>query len=279
MEFQCKDIDYDEMMEARLGYFACVSYLDEIIGDMLTNLERDGLLENTIIVYCTDHGEMAGEHGLWWKNGWFEACTRVPLMISTPETRSEKKNMQCTTPAALLDLFPTLCELCGLEIPDDLQGRNLTAAFEGEKLPNIPVYCDSLLPRWGEGTEFRSVRYQNYKYVRFREVEPLFFDLDKDPGEQVNLLAQKLNPEAEAALKILRDFAEKSIDFEQVDKERLERDGELHDKYKLELDIDITKTKGIFWNSYIFPDGRMICADDVIYEPTVLLNKAKDVLS
>ena len=55
------------MMRARAAYFAGVSYLDEVIGDLLLRLEHDGLLENTIIVYTTDHGEMAGEHGVWWK--------------------------------------------------------------------------------------------------------------------------------------------------------------------------------------------------------------------
>ena len=86
--FQADAIDASEMMRARAAYFASVSYLDEVIGDLLLRLENDGLLENTIIVYTTDHGEMAGEHGVWWKNGWYEACTRVPLIISLPEHRS-----------------------------------------------------------------------------------------------------------------------------------------------------------------------------------------------
>ena len=81
--FMADDISRSEMMYARACYFACVSYLDEIIGDLLLRLEKDGLLDNTIIAYTTDHGEMAGEHGVWWKKGWHEACTRVTLIIST----------------------------------------------------------------------------------------------------------------------------------------------------------------------------------------------------
>jgi choline-sulfatase len=276
--FRCEEIDHEEMMEARLGYFACVSYLDEVIGDMLANLERDGLLENTIIIYTTDHGEMAGEHGLWWKNGWFEACTRVPLIISTPEMRFNGEAASCSTPVALLDLFPTLCAQSGLDTPDDLDGRDLSPAINGETIPDIPIFCDALTPRWGKGTEFRSVRYQNYKYVRFRDVDPLFFNLEQDPGETVNLLSQGVPTEAADALKLMRDFAETSMDFDKAEDELENRDGNLSHEYKLELDIELNKTKGVFWNSYILPDGRMVCADEIIYDPTVLLNNAKDVL-
>ncbi|MGB1893602.1 MAG: sulfatase-like hydrolase/transferase, partial [Candidatus Latescibacterota bacterium] len=66
--FRCEEIGEQEMMNARAAYFACVDFLDEMIGDFLALLQRDGLLDNTIIVYTSDHGEMAGEHGLFWKN-------------------------------------------------------------------------------------------------------------------------------------------------------------------------------------------------------------------
>ncbi len=276
--FKCEEIDYNEMMEARLGYFACVSYLDEVIGDMLSGLERDGLLDNTIIVYTTDHGEMAGEHGLWWKNGWFEACTRVPMIISTPEMRFNGDASTCPVPVALLDLFPTLCSQCDIEIPDDLDGRDLSPALEGESLADIPIYCDSLIPRWGKGTEFRSVRYKGYKYIRFRDANPLFFNIENDPGETTNLLVQDISEDAGEALSLMREFADKSMDFDKAEDEMINRDGNLSHDYKLELDIDLNKTKGTFWNSYILPDGRMVCADEIIYEPTVLLNKAQNVL-
>ena len=93
--FRAEEITTEEMMKARAAYFACVSYLDEIIGDLLARMERAGLLDNTIIVYTTDHGEMAGEHGVWWKQGWYEACTRVPLLISLPQHRTGRTPPQC----------------------------------------------------------------------------------------------------------------------------------------------------------------------------------------
>ncbi|HIE29818.1 TPA: DUF229 domain-containing protein [Candidatus Poribacteria bacterium] len=206
------------MMRARAAYFACVSYLDEVIGDLLSRLEHDGILENTIIVYTTDHGEMAGEHGVWWKNGWYEGCTRVPLIVSLPEQRSGKyPDHKCHTPVGLVDLFPTLCAFADVNPPDDLDGIDLSAAVCGKRLdPKRPIFSDALTPRWGAGTEFRMIRWRNYKYVRFRQAPPLFFDLESDPGEQHNLVNSASGPSKDA-LEKLRTLAESSIDFDAAD--------------------------------------------------------------
>jgi choline-sulfatase len=93
---QSEQLDPEAVLRTRAGYFACVDYLDEILGDLLLLLARDGLLENTIIVYASDHGELAGEHGLWDKYVWHEASIRAPWLISTrrsvvwPTSRSRR---------------------------------------------------------------------------------------------------------------------------------------------------------------------------------------------
>lgn len=168
--FRSEEVDASERQRARACYRACVSYLDEILGGMLLRLGADGLLDNTVIVYTTDHGEMAGEHGVWWKNGWYEGCTRVPLIVSTPEQRAGRVPAhRILTPVALLDLFPTFCGLAGAPVSESLVGLDLTSAVRaGTEPPARPIVCDSLIPRWGAGTEFRSVRQGRLKYVRFR---------------------------------------------------------------------------------------------------------------
>ncbi len=269
--FMADEITFDEMMRARAAYFACVTYLDEVIGDLLLRLEASGLLEDTIIVYTTDHGEMGGEHGVWWKNGWYEACTRVPLIVSLPEQRrSECAAQRWQTPVAQIDLFPTLCTLAGIEPPDGLDGLDLSAAVRGEQGPvERPVFCDALNPRWGAGTEFRSIRWQQYKYVVFRDAPPLFFDLANDPGEQRNLLVRGVPPQAQRALAYLEAFAAESIDFEAAERERVERDGDLRVRYRQYL----PPSTG---NLYLMPPtakaplGRLVNADDVLYHPTVI---------
>jgi len=279
--FQAEAISHDEMMRARAAYFACVSYLDEVIGDLFLRLERDGLLENTIIVYTTDHGEMAGEHGVWWKNGWYEGCTRVPLIISLPDKArtfyGEQRNGEyphhtCRTPVGFVDVFPTLCALAGVEPPEGLGGANLSTTVRGESpAPERPVFCDALTPRWGKGTEFRMIRWQHYKYVRFREALPLFFNLKTDPGEQHNLVDTASGADKDA-LEKLQTLAENSIDFDVAEQERLERDGNLRQQYPQGL----PPSTG---NLYLMPSGRLVNADDVLYQPTVISESAVDAFA
>ncbi len=268
--FRAEEISHDEMMRARAGYFGAVSYLDEVIGDLLVRLEGDGLLENTIIVYTTDHGEMAGEHGVWWKNGWYEGCTRVPLIFSLPEQRGgELGQHSCSTPVGLTDLFPTLCTLAETKFPGNLDGIDLSRSIRGEVDPlKRPIFSDALTPRWGKGTEFRMIRLGDYKYVRFRDAEPLFFNLELDPGEQHNLIESASGMDRKA-LEKLREIAESSIDFEEAENERMVRDGDLSNQYAQ----DLPKATG---NLYIMPSGKLVNADDVIYNPTVISDPASD---
>ena len=263
--FKADDVDHDETMRARAAYFACVTYLDQVIGDLLLRLETDGLLDNTIIVYTTDHGEMAGEHGVWWKNGWYEACTRVPFIVSLPEQRTgEVPAYRCRTPVPQLDLFPTCCGLVGIEAPDTRQGVDLSpSGCSGEEPEDRPVFCDGLTPRWGKGTEFRSVRWRQFKYVIFREAEPLMFDLDGDPGEQTNLLQHELIGDARDAAAFLADWAAQSIDFNAAAQEWKQRDGGLAEEHRQNVAPGTP-------NAFLMPSGKVVSADDALYNPTVI---------
>ncbi|MHB0935579.1 MAG: sulfatase-like hydrolase/transferase [Armatimonadota bacterium] len=266
--FKTDEIEHDEMMRARAAYFACVSFLDEIVGDLLLRLEAAGLLENTVIVYSTDHGEMAGEHGTWWKNGWYEACTRVPFIVSTPEQRRGEAPAQAVrTPVGLTDLLPICCGLAGVPAPAGLDGIDLSAALQGTEPTERPIVCDNLTPRWGEGTEFRSIRWRQYKYVRFRNAPPLCFDLEADPGEQRNLLQRGAAGDAADAIAFLRQYAEASIDFDAAEEERTVRDGGLHEQYRLA----IPRSTG---NQYLLPLGGLLDADAVLYHPPLLTDDA-----
>ncbi len=268
--FKADDIDHDEMMKARASYFACVSYIDEVIGDLLVRLEAAGLLEDTIIVYTTDHGEMAGEHGVWWKNGWYEACTRVPLIFSMPDQRrGDSAANRCETPVALLDLHPTLCSMAGVDHPDDLDGSDLSGAIAGGDAPERPIFCDNLTPRWGEGTEFRSIRWRRWKYVVFRDCDALMFDLESDPSEQANLLTEDLTGDAADARSYLEKIAAESIDFNEAERERTDRDGSLPDDYRQKL----PPSTG---NLYLMPSGQLVNADTVLYSPEVIAERPSE---
>lgn len=263
----------EEMMRARAGYFACVTFLDEVIGDLLARMEHGGFLDDTVVVYTSDHGEMAGEHGTWWKQGWYEACTRVPLIISTPDHRSgEGGGRVVRTPVALLDLYPTLCGLVGLEPPRSLPGQDLSAAVRGGVEPEpVPVTSDNLVARWGEGTEFRMIRRGDHKYVHFRDAPPLLFNVVEDPGEQRNLI-DSVEPRDLAARKFLEAQARETMDFGAAEKERLERDGPLVDKYRLDLLAEPTG------NLYMM-GGRLVNAEGLLYEPVVVVDDVNSALT
>lgn len=269
--FEAGAISHEETMRARAAYFACVTYLDEVIDDLLLRLDRDGLLDNTVIVYTTDHGEMAGEHGVWWKNGWYEACTHVPFIVSTPEQRRVQASATlCEVPVGLIDLFPTLCTLAGAEQPEGLDGADLSPVLDGSAAPpERPIYCDALNPRWGEGTEFRMIRWRRWKYVRFRDAPPLFFDLEADPGEQRNLVERGVvargrpGGEGKRAMEQMAHWAETTMDFDAAERERTVRDGDLAEVYAQRL----PPSTG---NLYLMPSGRLVNADDPLYNPTVI---------
>ena len=114
--FNTEEIPYEEARKARAAYYACCEFLDETVGDLLTLLERDGFLDNTIIVYTTDHGEMAGEHGQWWKSSYYEAAARVPLIVYDRQLQ-QSHGARVTAPVELNDLFPTLCARAGIPTP------------------------------------------------------------------------------------------------------------------------------------------------------------------
>ena len=266
--FQTHEIDLHEQQRARAAYFACVDYLDELIGDFLATLDRDGALDNTIVVYTTDHGELAGEHGLWWKHTWHEAAAKVPLIIQTPEHRSGMREPSIIdTPVGLIDLFPTICALTDVSAPRSIDGVSLAGAvLEGENADRGPVVCDNLTDRWGAGTAFRMVREGSYKYVAFEAAPELFFDLSSDPLEQINLAVRPaaMSEEASTAFNRLRQFVEESISFESVATRRAEGKG-LATEYALE-----TETVSSSGNCYQLPSGDVIDADRSLYDPYVV---------
>ena len=255
--FQTADILPSETRKARAAYYACCEFLDQVIGDLLTILDREGLLENTIVVYTTDHGEMAGEHGQWWKGSYYEAASRVPFII-WDRGFSASSGRRIRAPVELNDLFPTLCSRARIPVPPDLDGADLSGLMAGDERR----WRDSAITElfWPQPTgPMRMIRTKRHKYVAFPEHAPILFDLERDPGEFRNLAGRPEYREQEYGLhaQLMRGF-----DWEQVSRKIA------HDKIRSE-DYASSWGKGTP-NQYRLPDGRVIDAETGLFSPQVV---------
>jgi arylsulfatase A-like enzyme len=113
----------DLRQQAIQAYFASITFMDAQVGRILDKLENLGLAENTIVVFTSDHGYHLGEHGLWQKMSLFEESARVPMIIAAPGV--SQSGGVAKTPVGLIDLYPTLTKLCGVDSPNNLQGQDL----------------------------------------------------------------------------------------------------------------------------------------------------------
>jgi iduronate 2-sulfatase len=117
----------------RHAYLACVSYVDAQIGRMVTALDEAGIRNNTIIIVWSDHGWHLGEMGIWGKATNYEIATRVPLIIWTPDMPDRNRGKTTDALVELIDMYPTLCELAGLDAPDHLQGCSFAPLLDDPK--------------------------------------------------------------------------------------------------------------------------------------------------
>lgn len=188
-----------EVLELRHGYYAGISYLDAQVGKVLAELERLNLADNTIIVFWSDHGFHLGEQGLWCKTSNFELDARVPLIISTPEMRDEQRGRHSDSLVELLDLYPTLVDLCGLPAVSGLEGVNLRPILEDvTNVVKPAAYTQHPRPAYYRGQPDAmgcSVRTARYRYTEWRDfttgevVAKELYDHDSDADESRNTIA------------------------------------------------------------------------------------------
>jgi len=186
-------MDVRRQKKAVGGYYASVSYMDAQVGKVLDALEKAGLRDKTIVIFTSDHGYHLGEHDFWAKVSLHEESAMVPLIISAPG----KSPAVCRSLVELLDLYPTVAALCGLEVPSRLQGKDLSPMLDN---PNLTVR-DAAFCVNGRGFLLREDKWAYIQYAEGASKGIELFDMEKDPKQYDNL-ARK--PEFRAVVEVFK---------------------------------------------------------------------------
>jgi arylsulfatase A-like enzyme len=187
----------EQLANAKRAYYACITQIDFSLGLLFARMRELGLMENTWIVFTSDHGENLGDHHMGGKSNFFEGSSHIPLVVRPPASAWEPKPLGgtvATTPVSLADIAPTILKLAGVEAPEDIEGIDLLSLLD------VPDPDRTIL---GESGRFLTAIDRRYKYHYFvRGGDELLFDLETDPQERNNLLAAgastKSDPASEA---------------------------------------------------------------------------------
>lgn len=152
----------DKQKELIHGYYAAISFMDAQVGKVLDKLDALGLTENTIIVLWGDHGWHLGDHNLWCKHTNFEQATRTPLIIAAPGIKATTSN----APSEFVDVFPTICDLAGVKIPDVVDGKSLKPLMD-KTAQSVKDFSISQYPRSGTKSETERQGYASSKVMGY----------------------------------------------------------------------------------------------------------------
>lgn len=174
----------DAQWRTRVAYYGLCSFLDRQVAAVLASLQAAGLADNTIVIYTSDHGEMLGEHGLWWKSTFYDGAERVPLIVSWPG-RFTGGNV-VTQNVSLMDIGTTLIDLCGSDPLSGASGRSFHCLLAGDNA----LWDDQVFAEYaeaGSSLAARMVRSGPWKYNYYHGQRPELFNLQNDPGEMNDL--------------------------------------------------------------------------------------------
>ncbi len=194
------------------AYLACIASVDDHIGQILNALDASPLKENTIVVFTSDHGFHMGQKAYLYKNSLWQESTRIPLAIRAPGVA--KAGGRCPRPVSLIDLYPTLADLCGL--PADTKKNEQGRSLDGHSLKPLltdpengtwtgPDAALTTLSKWGKATDVMqqsyALRTQEWRYIRYENGKEELYRVADDPREWTNLAA---NAEHAAQLESFR---------------------------------------------------------------------------
>lgn len=199
------------------GYYACVSYTDALIGKLLNELDRLKLSENTVVVLWGDHGWNLGEHTLWCKHSCYETSMQIPLIVRAPGIEGDQRRPNLVES---IDLYPTLCELSGLPLPNHLRGQSLVALMTDRDA----AWKSAAVGRFENGDTIRTdaFRFTEYTDKKGKQTSSMLYDHQADPSENANVAGTRKNAVVELA-EVLHDIMGREGDVHPAGKQDDER--------------------------------------------------------
>jgi arylsulfatase A-like enzyme len=178
----------EQALELIHGYRACVSYVDAQVGRLLDELDRLKLADDTIVILWGDHGWKLGDWGMWCKHTNFELDTHVPLIVRAPSAAGNGKS--CPALVEYVDIYPSLCELSGLPLPEHLEGKSFAPLLDDPDRSWKPAALSQYPRRGSMGYSMRTARYRLTLWVdqatREKTEAVELYDFEKDPRGGVN---------------------------------------------------------------------------------------------
>ncbi|WP_111709796.1 sulfatase [Lutibacter citreus] len=177
-------VTVEEAKQCKLAYYASISFVDAQIGRLLDTLEENNLMENTIVVFWSDHGYFLGEKGLWYKRKAFERSARVPLFVKVPKG---PEGVSCNKPVELIDLYPTLVDYSGFSISKDLEGKSLRLLLENPKAKWKDYAITQV--HYNVDAQGYSIRNEKWRYTERNKGKAgrELYNHENDPEEITNL--------------------------------------------------------------------------------------------
>lgn len=187
-------------------YCECLVSVDEQVGRLLDSLERMGELDNTVIVYAGDNGYIWGEHRLYAKHYPYEESIRIPYLVRAPRTLLSNPGRRADQMVLNIDLAPTLLDMAGIPIPDEMQGQSFLPILKSDDAPGRDAWIYELFrdfPFGGRVPPHKALRTKRYKYIEWElcRHKPELYDLAADPREMDDLIDSEAGRKLAAGLK------------------------------------------------------------------------------
>lgn len=246
---ELEDLKPAEIRKARAGYYGLVTDLDTRIGRILAVLKQQPFAHNTIVIDTSDHGEMAGEHGIWWKMNLYQGSVTVPLIVSWPGRWASRR---CDEVTCLIDIAPTILDLAEASALPEATGNSLVPLLHGRKVEWLNEAFSEYPPDLGV-PPIRMIRSGKWKLVHFDGERPQLFDLENDPHEFRDLGEDPVYKEVRETL-MRRAFSGWSADeIRKGTDGRVATDGLMH-KWEMQVRSPATAQWEAPPGANVFPD-------------------------